>query len=104
MAISPIGNVTYINQNSQAPAVQQANALNRSDLTNIINKEFEDKIKDIQEVRPTEDTQAIHPDGKGNGGFEQSEDSRDESKKSLTDKSSEEEPAPASLHILDIKV
>ncbi|PAF42007.1 hypothetical protein [Helicobacter sp. 11S03491-1] len=101
MAISPIGNITYINQNSQANSTQQANALGRADMTNILNKEFEDKIKDIQEVRPTETSDAIHPDSKGNGGLEQEQ----KKQKQLSEKQEDtKEEFIKSSHILDIKV
>lgn len=99
MAISPIGNITYINQNTQLNSVQQANALARGDMGDAIAKEFQDKLKDIQEVRPTEDSQSINPDKKGNGGFAQ-EDKRE--KKDLEKKDTQE--VSLSNHILDIKV
>ncbi|PAF52153.1 hypothetical protein [Helicobacter sp. 13S00477-4] len=101
MAISPIGNITYINQNSQINSIQQANTLSRVDMVDIINKEFEDKLKDIEETRPAEGTQSLHPDSKGNGSF--NEDNADQEKdnsksqESITNNSK-------SHHILDIKV
>lgn len=99
MAISPIGNITYINQNTQLNSVQQANAVARGDMGDVIAKEFQDKLKDIQEVRPTEDSQSVNPDKKGNGGFSQ-EDKRE--KKNLEKKDAE--VLSPSNHILDIKV
>lgn len=99
MAISPIGNITYINQNTQLNSVQQANAVARGDMGDVIAKEFQDKLKDIQEVRPTEDSQSINPDKKGKGGFAQ-EDKRE--KKDLEKKDSQ--TLPSTHHILDIKV
>lgn len=99
MAISPIGNITYINQNTQLNSVQQANALARGDMGDVIAKEFQDKLKDIQEVRPTEDSQSINPDKKGKGGFAQ-EDKRE--KKDLEKKDSQ--TLPSTHHVLDIKV
>lgn len=98
MAISPIGNITYINQNTQLNSVQQANAVARGDMADVISKEFQDKLKDIQEVRPTEDSQSINPDKKGDGSFEQEK----KEKKNLKKEAKEENPP--STHILDIKV
>lgn len=98
MAISPIGNVTYINQNSQINALQQANALTRADMANIINKEFQDKINDIQEVRPTEDTQALNPDAQNNNKGESNEEQQRQNKNNKED----EDISSSSHHILDI--
>lgn len=98
MAISPIGNITYINQNTQLNSVQQANAVARGDMGDAIAKEFQDKLKDIAEVRPTEDSQSINPDKKGNGGFEQ-----EQNKKKNSEKEDKKVLSPSN-HILDIKV
>ncbi len=59
MAISTIGNVTYINQNMQATSMQHANATQRGDF---IPQEFEDKLKEIEEVRPTEENEPVNKD------------------------------------------
>lgn len=101
MAISPIGNVTYINQNSQINALQQANALTRADMTNIINKGFQDKINEIQEVRPAEDTQALNPDSQNNNKSEFNESEQHHAKK---DKEGENDKTASSSsnYILDI--
>lgn len=99
MAISPIGNVTYINQNSQINALQQANALTRADMANIINKEFQDKINDIQEVRPTEDTQALNPDAQNNNKGGESNEAQQRQNK---DNKEDEDISSSSHHILDI--
>ena len=61
MAISTIGNITYINQNMQTTSAAYANAAQRGD---IIPQEFEDKLKEIQEVRPTETDMKINKDSK----------------------------------------
>ncbi|MDO7253347.1 hypothetical protein [Helicobacter cappadocius] len=100
MAISPIGNITYINQNSQLNSTQQANAIARGDMTDVIAREFEDKLKDVQEVRPTEDSQSVNPDSKGNGAFE--EENKKEQKQ--TQATQDEQIVVHSEHILDIKV
>ncbi|PAF54005.1 hypothetical protein BKH42_03300 [Helicobacter sp. 13S00482-2] len=100
MAISPIGNITYINQNSQLNSAQQANAIARGDMADVIAKEFEDKLKNIQEVRPTEDSQSINPDSKGNGSFEKENKKAKKDDQVLEDK----QEVVHSTHILDIKV
>lgn len=92
MAISPIGNVVYINQNTQAnvPIVQ-----GRADITPLNIQEFEDKIKDIQEVRATEETNTINKDTQKEGGnYPQEQKQKKEEKK---------EDEVFSNHLLDIK-
>lgn len=65
MALSPIGNVTYINQNSQVGSMQHANAMQKVDFAlNANMQEFVDKLKAVQEVAPAEETKAIDPDDK----------------------------------------
>lgn len=102
MAISPIGNITYINQNMQATSATHANAMQRGD---IIPQEFEDKLKEIQEVRPTETGNKIDKDTKGNGQWEEGEQEERE-----PSEQEESNPLDSSLnsdegaHLLNIKV
>lgn len=105
MAISTIGNITYINQNMQTTSANHANAMQRGD---IIPQEFEDKLKEIQEVRPTETNNKVDKDSKGNQQWEQEESKQEkESKDSSTDRaeSSEQSSTPSpDTHLLNIKV
>lgn len=65
MALSPIGNVTFINQNSQLGSVQHANNMQKVDFMLSANmQEFTDKLKAVQEVAPAPETHAIDPDDK----------------------------------------
>lgn len=65
MALSPIGNVTFINQNSQLGSVQHANNMQKVDFMLSANmQEFTDKLKAVQEVSPAPETRAIDPDDK----------------------------------------
>lgn len=66
MALSPIGNVTYINQNSQVGSMQHANAMQKVDFAlNANMQEFVDKLKAaVQEVAPAQEAKAIDPDDK----------------------------------------
>ncbi len=65
MALGPIGNVTYINQNSQVGSMQHANAMQKVDFAlNANMQEFVDKLKAVQEVAPAQETKAIDPDDK----------------------------------------
>ena len=63
MALSPIGNVTYINQNSQLGSIQYANNMQKVDIAlNANMQEFVDKLKAVQEVSPTPQVEAVDPE------------------------------------------
>lgn len=96
MAISPIGNITYINQNTQANVAN----IRHEEATPFINQEFQDKLKEIEEVRPTEETNTINKDSenKQNQDFYQEE--KDENKK---EEEIEKTSSFVSDHLLDIK-
>lgn len=104
MAISPIGNITYINQNMQATSATHANAMQRGD---IIPQEFEDKLKEIQEVRPTETGNKIDKDTKGNGQWAEQEERQESNEPSEQEESNPLDSSPhsdESAHLLNIKV
>lgn len=71
MAITHIGNIAHINQNtllnSQLQAAQQ-NAQNTQNLVNI--QEFTQKMQENLEVRKAEESRAIDKDGQNQGGRE----------------------------------
>ena len=93
MGISPLGNITYINQNTQAANA----ATHRVDITPSNVQEFEDKLKDIQETRVTEEPHKIDKDAQNGGNASHQEKNKDEESAETT-----EEPTP-SHHLLDIK-
>ena len=102
MAISPLGNIVYINQNMHIAASKVTNQLNRYDLQNFMTAEMiKDKDKIITEVRPTEESHGIDPDREKNQPQEEKEKEHDQEEY-------EEEKGPHSdtpnLHILDVKV
>ncbi|WP_277641448.1 hypothetical protein [Wolinella succinogenes] len=103
MAVSPIGNVTYINQNMQTSSIQHANAQQRLDFQAMVNlQEMDDKLDEIEEVRPTEETEALDPDRE-----KEKEQSAKHQEEEESEKEEPEEEAPApphSSHILDITV
>ncbi|MBR2494635.1 hypothetical protein [Helicobacter sp.] len=102
MAISPIGNITYINQNMQATSATHANAMQRGDM---IPQEFEDKLKEIQEVRPTETGNKIDKDTKGNGQWERGEqEEREPSEQEELVQLESSLNSDESAHLLNIKV
>lgn len=67
MAVSLVGNITYINQNSQTSAVQHAAAQARPDVLLEANKgEFERKLQEIAQTNPTQASPKVDKDGSNN--------------------------------------
>lgn len=80
MAVSLVGNITYINQNSQASAVQHAAAQAPPDTLLEANKgEFERKLQEIAQTNPTQASPKVDKDGSNNTrqSFEQDSKKRD---------------------------
>lgn len=82
MAVTPVGNMTYINQNAQVGSVQQANTQVKLDFQAMVNlQNMQDQQDEIQEVRPTEETLEVKDEREGNGKQEKDEEeSKQESK------------------------
>lgn len=101
MALTPIGNITYVNQNAQLGAIQHANNMSKPEFAHIANmQEFVDKIKDVQEVSPTPQNEPIDPNNSDKGKQEKEED------KEKQDKENEQENenlATQSSHLLDVR-
>ena len=90
MAVSPISNVNYINQNSQFSSVQPANAPVKLDFQTMVNlQEMQDRQEEIQEVRPTEETLKTDEDKEGNGKRDQEGNQNQNQKKSQKDSQDE---------------
>ncbi len=63
MAISPVGGMLYANQNMQTPATKQAQFQQRLDAqATIAMTTSNEEQKNIQEVRPTEESYKTDPD------------------------------------------
>ncbi len=109
MAVSPIGNVTYINQNSQVGSIQYANNMQKVDVALHANmQEFVDKLKAVQEVSPTPQTEAINPDDKQDKKreFEEKEKKKEQDSQNAIESFIEDETptcATEPTHLLDIK-
>lgn len=103
MAVGPVGNLTFINQNAQVSANFQAGIQHRGDIANIANmQDFQEKLNDIQEVRKLEENEAINPDADSDKNrHEQEEEERERSKQQ--EHKQEEKPRSPQIHLLDIK-
>lgn len=78
MAVSPIGNITHINQNAQVGSVQHANSQVKFDFQAMVNlQEMQDRQEEIKEVRPTEETLEANDEREGNGKEPQDEEERE---------------------------
>ena len=88
MAVSLVGNITYINQNSQTSAVQHAAAQARPDVLLEANKgEFERKLQEIAHTNPAQPSPKVDKDcsngsNRAQQGFEK--DSKDSKQKQGT--------------------
>lgn len=100
MAISPIGNITYINQNTQ---VNLQNQPNRMDMTLLNLQEHEDKLKEIEEVRTPEDTQRIHKDKQeGKNPQEKRQEGENQNPEETQNETTEENPIASTHRLLDM--
>ena len=68
MAITQVGNIDYIKQNTLLNSQMQAANLNAANAQTAINmKEFSEKMQENLEVRATEESKAIDKDGESGG-------------------------------------
>lgn len=101
MAIGPIGNAIYVNQQMATVASEKTALLNRFELqaAAAVNATQESK-KVIEEIRPTEENHGVDPDREHT-----KEQAEQEERRSEKDEEEEKENPPLKpLHILDIKV
>lgn len=101
MAVSTIGNITYINQNMQTTSANLANATQRGDF---VPQEFENKLKEIAEVRPTENLQKTDENGKNAKQDEQERNKRQEKEANKRDSESSQNQSRKSNALLDITI
>lgn len=81
--MTPVGNVTYINQNAQVGSTQHANTQVKLDFAAMVNLEsMQEQQDEIREVRPAEETLKTDEDAKGSKGEQEQQEgkSKEESK------------------------
>ncbi|MBU1657697.1 hypothetical protein KKG72_01415 [bacterium] len=102
MAIGPIGNAIYVNQQTASVSSAHGNQNNRYDLQNVAAQAAaNEKEEKVLEVRPAEENQEVDADREHEKNEADQENARNKKKKQ------EEEEKPEvrhSMHILDIKV
>ena len=101
MAIGPIGNAIFVNQQTASAASVQGNQNNRFDLQNVAAQAAaNEKEKEVMEVRPAEESHEVDPDRE-----HEREEADQETKRNPKQEREEEEETPQNpIHKLDIKV
>ena len=101
MAIGPIGNAIYVNQQTASVASVQNSHANRVDMQNMFAQAAaNEKDEKVLEVRPTEENHEVDPDREHNKNEADQESKRNKKKEA----ESSEETTATPLHKLDIKV
>lgn len=105
MAVTPVGNMTFINQNAQVSSVQQANTQVKLDFQSMVNLQtLQEQQEEIQEVRPTEETLEVKDEREGNGKREKDEEEKQESKEQDTESQGFQANSDDTIPHLDISV
>ena len=100
MAVTPLGNQIFINQNMSIASQTQAQHQQKADFQTVLNiQEFQDKEKKVEEIRPIEPDEKIDPDREHE---KQKEDMENQEEKEKEKKEDEKEHKPPSDHLLDI--
>jgi hypothetical protein len=103
MAIGPVGNAIYVNQQTASVASVANSHNNRVEFQNMIAQAAaQEKEKEVLEVRPTEENHEVDPDREHQKNMSDQETDRNEKEKKLEDDKEQEQKFP--LHRLDIKV
>ncbi|MFZ2890293.1 hypothetical protein [Sulfuricurvum sp.] len=101
MAVGPIGNTIYVNQQMASVASEKSALLNRFELQALAATTASQAAKqEIEEVRPTEENHGVDPDREHTK--EQAE--QDEERSDKREEEDKEKPSLKARHILDIKV
>lgn len=101
MAIGPIGNAIYVNQQTASVASAQGNQNNKFDLQNVMAQAAVNaKDEKVLEVRPAEENHEVDPDREHQKN--ESDQATERNEKKEEDEKKETQSSP--LHKLDIKV
>lgn len=99
MAVGPIGNAIYVNQQMASVASEKNALLNRFELQALAAATVaQEEKREIEQVRPAEENHAVDPDREHTREQAEQEERRSEER----EETAPESPRP--LHLLDIKV
>jgi hypothetical protein len=105
MAIGPIGNAIYVNQQTASVASLKTEFNNRIDFQNMAAQAIaNEKEKEIEDVRPTEENHAVDPDREHQRQELDEELSQQGKKKKKKKEDEEPKEEKSSIYKLDIKV
>lgn len=103
MAVGPIGNAIYVNQQTLSATSLQNAHNNRVDFQNMIAQAAaQEKEQEVLEVRPAEENHEVDPDREHEKNEADQETARNEKHEQSEEEQEREDEHP--LHILDIKV
>ena len=103
MAIGPVGNAIFVNQQTASVASVANSHNNRVEFQNMVAQAAaQEKEKEVLEVRPTEENHEIDPDREHEKKEAEQEMERNEKREKADEEESDETSTP--LHKLDIKV
>jgi hypothetical protein len=104
MAVGPIGNAIFVNQQTAAVSSVQNAHNNRVDFQNMVAQTLaNEKEKEVSEVRPTEENQQVDPD-REHQRQDADENTKRGEKKDSNEEEDDESQTPEPIHKLDIKV
>lgn len=104
MAVGPIGNAIFVNQQTVAASNIQNAHNNRVDFQNMVAQSLaNEKEKEVMEVRPTEENQQVDPD-REHQRQEADEETKRQEAKNKEEEEKEETLPEYPIHKLDIKV
>ncbi|NLC28169.1 MAG: hypothetical protein GX780_05290 [Campylobacteraceae bacterium] len=105
MAIGPVGGMIFANQNMHLQAMKQLDFQARLDAQNsAAATATNEKSKEIEAVRPTEETHKIDPEKEHEQGKKDREAGADESQIFRKKEEKEKEEKPTTTHLLDITI
>ncbi len=100
MALGPVGNVIFVNQQTPIAATLKADHNARLDFQNMAAAQIvNEKEKEVQELRPTEENHQVDPDRE-----HQRQEADQEQKRSKEPQEKDKEENSPPIHHLDIKV
>ena len=103
MALGPVGNAIYVNQQTASVSSIQNAHNNRVEFQNMVAQAAaQEKEKEVLEVRPTEESHEVDPDREHEKNMADQETDRNEKQKKSEEDEEQEREFP--LHRLDIKV
>lgn len=103
MAVGPVGNAIYVNQQTASVSSVQNAHNNRVEFQNMVAQvAAQEKEKEVLEVRPTEENHEINPDREHEKNEADQETARNKKRQESEEEESDEAKVP--LHRLDIKV